>query len=280
MIKSRDDMFDSFKADVNELFFQHQNEVKQLVDMQKNTTEQHQVEVFDSFETEVKELLLKHQNEVKKLLDEQTETREWHQNETELLKESHQNINECPLNPCINNAICVSTPERFFCKCLPGTSGAICERDDIDDCADDPCGNRGTCINKLYDYECQCQLGYRGRNCEENIDDCISNPCSNEGICIDKLNDYKCECKSAYYGKNCQNLCPIDDPKYLLIDGVCLYFEGSYMTFDAAKANCETKFDGNGRLFEPRVYIIGFTYLPTSFIMRASYRVLLCFDKF
>ena len=92
MIKSRDDMFDSFKADVKELFFKHQNEVKQLLDMQKNTTEQHQVEIFDSSETEVKELLFKHQNEVKQLLDEQKETREQHQTETEVLKEIHQNI--------------------------------------------------------------------------------------------------------------------------------------------------------------------------------------------
>jgi len=203
MIKSRDNMFDSFKADVKELFFQHQNEVKQLIDMQKNTTEQH------SFETEVKELLFKHQNEVKQLLDEPKETREQHQTETELLKEIHQNINECPMNPCKNNAVCVSTPEAFFCKCLPGTSGALCEKDDIDDCANNPCGTTGQCIDKLYDHECL--------------------------------------------------LCPIDDPKYFIIDGLCLYFEGTTMTFETAKANCETKFDGNGRLFEPRVYIIGFT---------------------
>ena len=96
-------------------------------------------------------------------------------NSTEL---TENDIIDCPVNPCKHNATCVDTPERYFCKCLPGTSGSLCEIDEVDECANNPCGNRGTCIDKLYDYECQCTLGYAGRNCRENIDDCVTGAAS------------------------------------------------------------------------------------------------------
>ena len=53
------------------------------------------------------------------------------------------------------------------------------------------------------------------------IDDCRNNPCQN-GKCIDLENDYRCDCQSGYSGKNCDQNCPVDNPSYLVIDGVCL----------------------------------------------------------
>lgn len=47
-------------------------------------------------------------------------------------------------------------------------------------------------------------------------------------------------------------VCPIEDSKYRLIDGICFFYESTRLNYDTAKANCETKFDGNGRLYEPR----------------------------
>ena len=52
------------------------------------------------------------------------------------------------------------------------------------------------------------------------IDDCRDNPCQN-GQCIDLENDYRCECQPGYGGKNCDQNCPVDNPLYRVIDGVC-----------------------------------------------------------
>ena len=41
-----------------------------------------------------------------------------------------------------------------------------------------------------------------------------------------------------------------------MVDGFCLYYEKINKTFEDAKANCETKFGGNGRLFEPKTVAI------------------------
>jgi len=46
--------------------------------------------------------------------------------------------------------------------------------------------------------------------------------------------------------------CPTSDSRYHIVDGICLYYEKTYKNFADAKANCETKFNGNGRLFEPK----------------------------
>ena len=40
------------------------------------------------------------------------------------------------------------------------------------------------------------------------------------------------------------------------MDTLCLYYEKAKKTFEDAKANCETKFGGNGRLFEPKTVAI------------------------
>ena len=53
------------------------------------------------------------------------------------------------------------------------------------------------------------------------LDDCRDNPCQN-GKCIDLENDYRCDCQSGYGGKNCDQNCPVDNPSYRVIDGVCL----------------------------------------------------------
>ena len=53
------------------------------------------------------------------------------------------------------------------------------------------------------------------------IDDCRDNPCQN-GERIDLENDYRCQCHSGYGGKNCDQNCPVDNPLYRVVDGVCL----------------------------------------------------------
>ena len=36
---------------------------------------------------------------------------------------------------------------------------------DIDDCLVDPCVNNGTCKDLINDYSCTCVPGYTGKNC-------------------------------------------------------------------------------------------------------------------
>lgn len=36
---------------------------------------------------------------------------------------------------------------------------------DIDDCAINPCLNNGTCVDLVNDYNCSCADGFSGRNC-------------------------------------------------------------------------------------------------------------------
>ena len=55
----------------------------------------------------------------------------------------------------------------------------------------------------------------------EAQDDCRDNPCQN-GDCIDLENDYKCNCNPGFSGKNCDATCPLDNPLYREVDGVCL----------------------------------------------------------
>ena len=55
----------------------------------------------------------------------------------------------------------------------------------------------------------------------EAQDDCRDNPCQN-GQCVDLENDYSCDCNPGYIGKNCDKTCPLDNPLFREVDGVCL----------------------------------------------------------
>ena len=49
--------------------------------------------------------------------------------------------------------------------------------------------------------------------------------------------------------------CPFEDApngEYRTILGKCYYFQKSALNFVDAAVNCESKFNGNGRLFEPK----------------------------
>merc|ERR1712184_83301 len=82
---------------------------------------------------------------------------------------------------------------------------------------------------------------------------------------------WKCDCLEGFHIPNNDKKCVLDactfvtsNPhgrhpqvehdggEYRTVSGKCYYFENSNMDFVTAAANCKSKFNGNGRLFEPR----------------------------
>ena len=120
----------------------------------------------------------------------------------------------------------------------------------INICHKSPCQNGATClVDIVAGYICQCPPGCSGKKCEIN-------PCKNGGSYSGLINDYSCKCTNGFYGKNCEISCPISDPNYHIVDGVCLYYEKTELNFDDAIQNCRTKFQATGRLFEPKTVAI------------------------
>jgi len=136
----------------------------------------------------------------------------------------------------------------------------------INECHTNPCQNQGTCTDVPSGYTCSCVPGSSGKNCEVNFDECSENPCGVHGTCTDLINSYKCVCETGYFGLNCDSQTPPcpnypNDPNYrLLNDGCifgndcCIFLEKSRKTYEDAKQNCETKFAGHGKLFEPKTW--------------------------
>ena len=63
-------------------------------------------------------------------------------------------------------------------------------------------------------------------------------------------------CINGFYGRHCEIPCPTSDPRYHIVDGLCLYYENTRLNFDDAIQNCHTKFQATGRLFEPKTVAI------------------------
>ena len=121
-------------------------------------------------------------------------------------------------------------------------------------CRKSPCQNGATCLVDIAaGYICQCPPGYSGKKCEINLDECASNPCQNSGSCSDLINNYACKCANGFYGKNCEISCPTSDPKYHIVDGVCLYYELTKLNFDYAIRNCHNKFQATGSSLSPKL---------------------------
>merc|ERR1712051_961167 len=87
----------------------------------------------------------------------------------------------------------------------------------------------------------------------EAQDDCRDNPCQN-GQCVDLENDYSCDCNPGYIGKNCDKTCPLDNPLFREVDGVCLSFSPDKRNYADGQEFCgNAAMNGftTGRLFEP-----------------------------
>ncbi|GFR99966.1 delta-like protein [Elysia marginata] len=82
----------------------------------------------------------------------------------------------CLSNPCRYGNPCFNIlrsnedngTESFFCKCVEGLSGEMCEEIIVMDtsiCASAPCRNGGNCVEYDGEFVCACRRGFRGRLC-------------------------------------------------------------------------------------------------------------------
>ncbi|KAL4229011.1 hypothetical protein ACF0H5_012049 [Mactra antiquata] len=83
------------------------------------------------------------------------------------------NVPVCVHNPCRNLATCHSSGEDWYCSCLPGYGGNLCERKL---CDVNPCHHGGTCVilQHVQDNLCVCPYGRGGALCEDGFVDIFS----------------------------------------------------------------------------------------------------------
>ena len=103
--------------------------------------------------------------------------------------------------PCQNQAKCIDGKgvNEYKCTCTSGWKGQNCD-EDIDECQLGYCQNNATCNNSLGSYACACSPGFTDYNCSTNINDCLPDPCENGGKCTDLINDFNCACQPGYEG--------------------------------------------------------------------------------
>uniref|UniRef100_A0A5S6R3G3 EGF-like domain-containing protein n=1 Tax=Trichuris muris TaxID=70415 RepID=A0A5S6R3G3_TRIMR len=77
--------------------------------------------------------------------------------------------NNCNAGTCSNGGLCQTENGTTFCNCLPGTTGANCEKDGENDCAEVTCSHHGKCEDKIRDFKCTCDAGFTGPFCEMAI---------------------------------------------------------------------------------------------------------------
>ncbi|KAM6933327.1 protocadherin Fat 4-like [Xenentodon cancila] len=111
-------------------------------------------------------------------------------------------IDECEVNPCMNNGTCENTAGSFSCRCLNGFSGSVCSAD-VDECLEMKCQNGGTCTASQDGFYCHCVPGFKGLMCEELIDHCSSAPCV-QGSCVNLQAGFSCNCPFGVSGVHCE----------------------------------------------------------------------------
>lgn len=110
-------------------------------------------------------------------------------------------INECNLNLCSNNATCIDKIADFECVCASGYNGTYC---DHSLCENVDC-NHGSCNNGA----CICDDTYTGQYCNVSVNECVQTPCGENSIsCLDPNpgpNNFICTCDHYHEGDRCEN---------------------------------------------------------------------------
>lgn len=143
--------------------------------------------------------------------------------------------NACNPNPCLNNAVCVSTGNSFVCLCSYNCSGLTCATctsgltsqtstatttstasSTTNVCSTNTCKNNGVCLPSGNSFVCLCPPNCIGSTCEScsnglttqassSINPCASYPCQNSGICVSNSNNFTCYCRADCTGTTCSS---------------------------------------------------------------------------
>ncbi|PIK46729.1 hypothetical protein BSL78_16393 [Apostichopus japonicus] len=118
-------------------------------------------------------------------------------------------INECDLDPCLDEATCHNTEGSFHCQCPGGFQGdgrpsaSGCQ--DIDECQTRTarCPAKSDCVNEEGSYVCICQLGYEliGELCVD-IDECKDSrlhDCALNSSCVNIPGTFTCQCNPGFF---------------------------------------------------------------------------------
>ncbi|EYC04381.1 hypothetical protein Y032_0088g2169 [Ancylostoma ceylanicum] len=99
--------------------------------------------------------------------------------------------------------------DGFRCICEPGFKPPYCEAP-VDACFNNLCMNGGQCVAKSpYNYDCKCVPGTSGTLCEYVNDYCeaVGNRVCIHGDCYEdpsSTRQFSCHCRFMYYGRNCE----------------------------------------------------------------------------
>lgn len=149
-----------------------------------------------------------------------------------------QDVDECAVHLCQNDAWCQNRQGSYQCFCLPGFTGKHCHVE-VNECLTQPCRNGATCVDGVNEYKCVCPAGYLGEHCEIDFDECASGPCMHGATCLDQVNGFRCVCPAGYEGTYCEANIDECKPKPCLNGAQCIDLVNGY------KCNCtDTGFDG------------------------------------
>ena len=141
-------------------------------------------------------------------------------------------IDECNEGefPCKNLATCHNTFGSFYCACIPGFGGKLCETN-VNDCRPESCQAGATCLDLLRDFECVCPQGKNGKSCGDVSPTRCQSKCQNEGLCVVTSVGPRCSCLAGFTGKECgQDLdeCLLESHDCDSTSTVCRNIIGSY----------------------------------------------------
>jgi len=109
----------------------------------------------------------------------------------------------------------------------------------FNECASSPCKNGATCNENGVDrFTCTCAVEYTGADCSLQNGpfwECSSSPCMNGATCNENGGGrYTCTCADGYIGDDCSVPCGLS------FDGVCYNLHTTSMTFESARAKCNS----------------------------------------
>ncbi|KAJ8314221.1 hypothetical protein KUTeg_008782 [Tegillarca granosa] len=117
----------------------------------------------------------------------------------------YPDIDECAvLAPCENGGVCINTVGSYFCNCMTGYSGDVCQI----------CKNIFKTVNYYFLASAMNSATSGVMSTASSPHPtlaasigCASSPCKNRGVCFDTATGYTCRCAPGFFGNTCDTAC-------------------------------------------------------------------------